>query len=207
MFQDTHKSTLLSYPKKLISLVLWLLSAIYAFADRTIEFEEITVTPGQFTIQEGTRSALSLSKREVGLYPLIDNDIMRAAQIFPGVVSNDFSARFSVRGSEKDGILVRLDGMELFDPYHLQDFGGAVSIIDLGLISRADLLMGGFPAEFGDKMSGVFDITAREGNREQVSVNLGLDLINAHASIEGPLSDKGSWILSARRGYIDLILA
>ena len=67
--------------------------------------------------------------------------------------------------------------------------------------------MGGFPAEFGDKMSGVFDITAREGNREQVSVNLGLDLINAHASIEGPLSDKGSWILSARRGYIDLILA
>ena len=207
MFQGTHKSTLLSYPKKLISLVLWLLSAIYAFADRTIEFEEITVTPGQFTIQEGTRSALSLSKREVGLYPLIDNDIMRAAKIFPGVVSNDFSARFSVRGSEKDEILVRLDGMELFDPYHLQDFGGAVSIIDLGLISRADLLMGGFPAEFGDKMSGVFDITAREGNREQVSVNLGLDLINAHASIEGPLSDKGSWILSARRGYIDLILA
>ena len=207
MFQDIHKSTLLSYPEKPISLVLWLLSAIYAFSDGTIEFEEITVTPGQFTIQEGTRSALSLSKREVGLYPLIDNDIMRAAQIFPGVVSNDFSARFSVRGSEKDGILVRLDGMELFDPYHLQDFGGAVSIIDLGLISRADLLMGGFPAEFGDKMSGVFDITAREGNREQVSVNLGLDLINAHASIEGPLSDKGSWILSARRGYIDLILA
>ena len=108
MFQDTHKSTLLSYPKKLISLVLWLLSAIYAFADRSsIEFEEITVTPGQFTIQEGTRSALSLSKREVGLYPLIDNDIMRAAQIFPGVVSNDFSARFSVRGSEKDEILVK----------------------------------------------------------------------------------------------------
>ena len=207
MFQDIHKSTLLSYPEKPISLVLWLLSAIYAFSDGTIEFEEITVTPGQFTIQEGTRSALSLSKREVGLYPLIDNDIMRAAQIFPGVVSNDFSARFSVRGSEKDGILVRLDGMELFDPYHLQDFGGAVSIIDLGLISRADLLMGGFPAEFGDKMSGVFDIIAREGNREQVSVNLGLDLINAHASIEGPLSDKGSWILSARRGYIDLILA
>ena len=207
MFQDIHKSTLLSYLEKLIFLFLWLLLAVYAFSDEPVDFEEITVTPGKFVIQEGTQPALSLSKREVDLYSLIDNDIMRAAQIFPGVVSNDFSARFSVRGSEKDEVLVRLDGMELFDPYHLQDFGGAVSIIDLGLISRADLLMGGFPAEFGDKMSGVFDITTIEGNREQISGNLGLDLINAHASIEGPLSEKGSWILSSRRGYIDLILA
>ncbi len=207
MFQDIRKFTLLLYLEKLIFVFLWLLFAVYAFAGEPIAFEEIIVTPGRFTIQEGTQSTLSLSKKEVDLYPLIDNDIMRAAQIFPGVVSNDFSARFSVRGGEKDEILVRLDGMELFDPYHLQDFGGAVSIIDLGLISRADLLMGGFPAEFGDKMSGVFDITAREGNREQVSVNLGLDLINAHALIEGPLSEKGSWIFSARRGYIDLILA
>ena len=206
MFQDIHKSTLLSYLEKPISLVLWLLSVIYVFADGTIEFEEITVMPSQFTIREGTRSSLSLSKREVDFYPLIDNDIMRAAHIFPGVVSSDFSARFSVRGGEKDEILVRLDGMELFDPYHLQDFGGAISIIDLGLVARADLLMGGFPAEFGDKMSGVFDITSREGDGEQVSVNFGLDFINTHVLIEGPLSDKGSWLLSARRGYIDLIL-
>ena len=113
MFQDIHKSTLLSYLEKPISLVLWLLSVIYVFADGTIEFEEITVMPSQFTIREGTRSSLSLSKREVGFYPLIDNDIMRAAHIFPGVVSSDFSARFSVRGGEKDEILVRLDGMEL----------------------------------------------------------------------------------------------
>ena len=92
---------------------------------------------------------------------MIDNDIMRASQIFPGVVSNDFSARFSVRGGEKDEILVRLDGMELYEPFHLQDYGGALSVIDLGLLDRADLLMGGFPAKYGGKMSGVFDIVSK----------------------------------------------
>ncbi len=172
-----------------------------------IELEEIVVTPGKFTVQSGTDASLSLSKEGLDLFPLIDNDVFRAAHIFPGVTANDFSARFNLRGGEKDEIVVRLDGMELFEPYHLQDFGGAISIIDLGVIHRADLFMGGFPAEYGDRMSGVFDITTKMGNRDRFAMNLGIDLINAHALLEGPLSDKGSWLVSARRGYVDLILA
>ncbi len=165
------------------------------------------MTPGKFTVQDGTDASLSLSKDAIDLFPLIDNDVFRAAHIFPGVTSNDFSARFNLRGGEKDEIVVRLDGLELFEPYHLQDFGGAISIIDLGVIHRADLFMGGFPAEYGDKMSGVFDITTKTGNQDSFAMNLGIDLINAHALLEGPLSDKGSWLVSARRGYVDLILA
>ena len=176
-------------------------------ASEPIQLEEIVVTPGKFTVQSGTDASLSLSKEGIDLFPLIDNDIFRAAHIFPGVTANDFSARFNLRGGEKDEIVVRLDGMELFEPYHLQDFGGAISIIDLGVIHRADLFMGGFPAEYGDKMSGVFDITTKTGNRDKFGMNLGIDLINAHALLEGPLSDKGSWLVSARRGYVDLILA
>lgn len=172
-----------------------------------VQLSPIIVTPGKFTILGGATSVVSLTKREIESLPIIDNDIARAAHIFPGVVSNDFSARFNLRGGEKDEILVRLDGMELYDSYHLQDFGGAVSIIDLGLVRRADLLMGGFPAEYGDKLSGVFDINVKEGNRQEFMANFGVDLINAHALLEGPLSRKGSWLLSARRGYVDLILA
>ena len=67
--------------------------------------------------------------------------------------------------------------------------------------------MGGFPAEYGGKMSGVFDITTKEKDIEKVAANFGLDLINTTATVEGPLSEKGSWRLSARRGYVDLILA
>ena len=174
---------------------------------KPVELDEIVVTPGRFAIDDGTPSKLSLSKQRIEQFPLIGNDAMRAAHIFPGVVASDYSARFSVRGSEKDDILVRLDGMELFNPYHLQDFGGAVSLVGLDLIHRVELLIGGFPAEYGDKMSGVFDITTKEGDIETISANFGLDLINTTAMVEGPLSEKGSWRLSARRGYVDLILA
>lgn len=96
-----------------------------------VELEKIVVTPGRFTIYDGTSARISLSQKEIERFPLIDNDVMRAGHIFPGVVSSDYSARFSVRGGEKDDISVRLDGMELYNPYHLQDFGGAVSLIGL----------------------------------------------------------------------------
>ena len=171
------------------------------------KLEKIVVTPGRFTIYEGTSTRIAISKQEIEQFPLVDNDVMRAGHVFPGVVSSDYSARFSVRGGEKGDISVRLDGMELYDPYHLQDFGGAVSLIGLDLVQNTQLLMGGFPAEYGEKMSGVFDITTRTPNTEQFSANFGIDLINATAALEGPLTDKGSWLLSARRGYIDLILA
>ena len=172
-----------------------------------IKLEKIVVTPGRFTIYDGTSTRIAISKQEIERFPLVDNDVMRAGHVFPGVTSSDYSARFSVRGGEKGDISVRLDGMELYNPYHLQDFGGAVSLIGLDLVQNTQLLMGGFPAEYGEKMSGVFDITTRTPNTEQFSANFGIDLINATATLEGPLTEKGSWLLSARRGYIDLILA
>ena len=182
-------------------------STIFAEADdEPVRMERIVVTPGRFTIYDGTSARIALSKQEIEQFPLIDNDVMRAGHIFPGVVSSDYSARFSVRGGEKDDISVRLDGMELYNPYHLQDFGGAVSLIGIDLIQNTELLIGGFPAEYGEKMSGVFDITTRVPNTKEFSANFGVDLINATATLEGPLTENGGWLLSARRGYIDLIL-
>lgn len=195
----------------LISYVLFFgfvhLFTVFAEEDAApVRMEKIVVTPGRFTIYDGTSARISLSKQEIERFPLIDNDVMRAGHIFPGVVSSDYSARFSVRGGEKDDISVRLDGMELYNPYHLQDFGGAVSLIGIDLIQNTELLIGGFPAEYGEKMSGVFDITTKTLNAEQFSANFGVDLINATATLEGPLTENGGWLLSARRGYIDLIL-
>ncbi len=206
MFNTRFRRTLYS-----ISCILFFacVSVFAAFAEEDTEpvrMEKIVVTPGRFTIYDGTSARIALSKQEIERFPLIDNDVMRAGHVFPGVVSSDYSARFSVRGGEKDDISVRLDGMELYNPYHLQDFGGAVSLIGIDLIQNTELLIGGFPAEYGEKMSGVFDLTTRTPNTERFSANFGVDLINATATLEGPLADKGSWLLSARRGYIDLIL-
>ncbi len=206
MFNTRFRGTI-----DLISCVLFfgfvsVLTAVDEEKTKPVRMEKIVVTPGRFTIYDGTSASISLSKEEIERFPLIDNDVMRAGHVFPGVVSSDYSARFSVRGGEKDDISVRLDGMELYNPYHLQDFGGAVSLIGIDLIQNTELLIGGFPAEYGDKMSGIFDITTRTPNTERFSANFGVDLINATATLEGPLTDKGSWLLSARRGYIDLIL-
>lgn len=183
----------------------------YVFAENKDESEEIydigeiSVTPGKFSIDESTPSTYLIPKSQMEKLPLIDNDIYRAAHSLPGVVSDDFSARFSIRGGERDEILVRLDGMELYEPYHLQDFGGAISVIDLGIVKHADLFTGGFPAEFGDFMSGVFDVITGEGKREKVSGDIGIDLVNAHTILEIPFS-KTSWLISARRGYIDMLM-
>ncbi len=187
-------------------VLIWIFCDILQASDPPLQLDPITVTPSKFTVRSGATSAQSLSKAEIQSFPLVDNDIMRAAQIFPGVVSHDYSARFNIRGGERDEVLVRLDGMELPDPFHLQDFGGAISIIDLGLVRQLDLLMGGFPAKYGDKMSSVIDIITDSGNSKQISTKVGVDLINAHAQINGPIGDTGSWLLSGRRGYFDLLL-
>ncbi|MBD3182930.1 TonB-dependent receptor plug domain-containing protein [Candidatus Poribacteria bacterium] len=173
--------------------------------DEVYRLEEISVTPGKYSISESVPSPYLIPKSEMEKMPLIDNDIYRSAHSLPGVVADDFSARFSLRGGDRDEVLIRLDGMELYDPYHLQDFGGAMSAIDMGMVRSADLLTGGFPAEYGNVMSGVFDIQSGSANRGRISGNVGIDVLNTHAILTGPLGNT-SWLLAARRGYIDLLM-
>lgn len=204
--------------KKVICFILvtyliitgWNLAIADTDEEEVYQLEEISVTPGRFSISEGAPSLYIIPKSEMEKLPLIDNDIYRAAHNLPGVVADDFSARFSIRGGDRDETIIRLDGMELYDPYHLQDFGGAISVIDMGLVRDADLLTGGFPAEYGDAMSGVFDVTSRSDSIEKTVGNLGIDILNTHFILEAPIrlgtQNPLSMLLSARRGYIDLIM-
>ncbi len=203
-----HKLKILFFA--IFILTIWFNSFIFGETDDKSEEEvydlgEISITPGRFSIDERAPSTYLIPKSQMEKLPLIDNDIYRAAHSLPGVVSDDFSARFSIRGGERDEILVRLDGMELYEPYHLQDFGGAISVIDMGIVRRADLFTGGFPAEYGDFMSGVFDVITGESERKKFGGDAGIDLVNAHTIFEIPFS-KTSWLISARRGYIDMLM-
>ena len=170
-----------------------------------IPMQPLLVVPDRFSItREATRREV-IMQGDISALPLLDRDVYRAAQIFPGVVADDYSARFHVRGGEKDEVAVRMDGLELHAPYHLQDFGGPISMIDLAVVERVDLLMGGFPAEYGNRLSGVFDMRLRDGRRDRVHGGIGLDLLSMSLFLDGPLWD-GSWLLSARRGYVDLVM-
>lgn len=169
----------------------------------------ITVTPSRFTIM-GTEPTTqqSLTNQEIATVPQVGDDFFRAISRLPGIGSNDFSARMTVRGGEFDEVLVTLDGLQIYEPFHVKEVdGGAISIIDVAAIDGIDLLTGGFPANYGDKMSGVFNIKSRQVKPGERKFSVGLSLLNFKALGEGRFAnDKGSWLISARRGYIDYVL-
>ena len=97
-----------------------------------------------------------------------------------------------------------MDGLELYDPFHLKDInGGALSIVDVMAIEGIDLLTGGFPAEYGNRMSSVFNIKSTTPQKRRTSV--GISLMNTRFMSEGSF-ERGNWLVSARRGYLDLEL-
>jgi len=110
-----------------------------------------------------------------------------------------------VRGGEHDQVLVLLDVLELNDPFHLKEInGGGLSIVDVSLIDGVELLTGGFPAEYGDRRSGVFNIkSARPPSSHRWGAGVGL--MNIRVFARGS-SARGNWMVSIRRGYLDVVL-
>ena len=172
------------------------------------QLREITVTPGAFSIMEASPAARqTITRDEIESAPF-GEDLFRAVSRLPGLTSGDYAAHFSVRGGRHDETLILLDGLELYEPYHMKDFNeGALSVVDVGSIEGVELLTGGFPAKYGDKRSGVFNITSRTPTVEGTRVSLGVSFTHARAAAEGTFGrERGSWLVSARRGYVDLVL-
>jgi outer membrane receptor for ferrienterochelin and colicin len=180
----------------------------FELKERVIPLKEVIVTPGHFSLMEsGPRSSSGLGAADLRNFPQFGEDIYRAVSRLPGLASNDFSAKFYVRGGEQDEVLILLDGMELFDPFHLKDFGGALSVIDVELIREIDMISGAFPAEYGNRLSGVFNMKTRTPAIEKPKTSLALSFMNARLLSEGSFNkDKCRWQVLARRGYIDFIL-
>lgn len=176
--------------------------------ERSLSLGEVVVTPGHFSLMDiQVPSVSSIDAENIRDFPQIGEDIFRAVKRVPGLSSNDYSAQFSVRGGEGDEVLVKLDGMELYDPFHMKYVGGTFSIIDVELIDNVEMLTGGFSAEYGKRLSGVFNIKTRTPNSEESRTSVALSLMNTRLLTEGCFDDnKGSYQFVARRGYIDLVL-
>ena len=131
-------------------------------------------------------------------------DVLKAFQYMPGVQSgNEGSASLYVRGGGPDQNLILLDGVPLYSVSH---FGGFFSIFDADVLSHAQLYKGGFPARYGERLSSIVDLRMKEGNKEVYKVGGSIGLIAARVSVQGPIQKgKSSFILSARRSYVDLL--
>ncbi|MDX1701950.1 MAG: TonB-dependent receptor, partial [Melioribacteraceae bacterium] len=169
-----------------------------------ITLDEIIITPGAFSIMGSEPLSRQTLDRESFKNMSYTEDITRAVSRLPGISSNDFSSKFTVRGSETDEVLITLDGMELYDPFHQRDFsGGLFSIVDIETIQKIDLMTGGFSAEYGQRQSGVFKMQTKDVINQRRS-SIGLSIINARLYTEGQFADKkGSYLISARRGMLD----
>ncbi|MCU0612906.1 MAG: TonB-dependent receptor [Candidatus Eisenbacteria bacterium] len=181
---------------------------IYAELElKPIPLGAITVTPGRFAIMGSeTEGRQTLTRSDIQKISQVGDDIYRAITRLPGIGGNDFSAKFTVRGGENEEVLVLLDGLELYEPFHVKDVnGGVLSIIDVGAIEGIDLITGGFSAEYGDRTSGVLNITSRTAPAGTRRAGVGISFMNARLMLEGS-TERASWLLSARRGYLDLVL-
>lgn len=169
---------------------------------------ELTISPGAFSfLDAGPAMLQTKSRADIQAAPF-GEDLFRALNRLPGLSSGDYGAQFSIRGGRHDETLILLDGLEIYEPFHLKDFAeGALSIIDVETVDRVDLLAGGFPAHYGDKRSGVMSITSRTPKQDGTHLSAGVSFTNARVLGEGAFADrKGSWLVSGRRGFVDLLL-
>ncbi|HEU0051681.1 MAG TPA: TonB-dependent receptor, partial [Longimicrobium sp.] len=125
----------------------------------------------------------------------------------------DFSSAFNVRGGSADQNLILLDGFPIFNPFHL---GGLFSVFNSDVISRAELLSGGFGAEYGGRVSSVLQVETRTGGGDEgFAGEAGVSMLASRVALHGNLpeswrgalgGDEGGWLVSARRSYFDWLL-
>jgi hypothetical protein len=178
----------------------------------TIELTPSAVTKGEITVRgerhdekrEITVSRVNIPVRELQQLRVGgEADLFRSLQFLPGVLtSSQISSGLYIRGGSPDQNLVLMDGSTVYNPSHLFGF---FSTFNPDAVKDVDLIKGGYPAEYGGRLSAVLDVTQKDGNREEFEGVGSVGLIASRLSLQGPIGN-GSWFIGGRRTYMDLIL-
>ncbi len=171
-----------------------------------VMLSEVIVTPGrqhQLPASNGELIDLQYIEDQPDLGG--EADLLRASQLSPGVQAGaDGLGGLHVRGGNADQNLMLLDGVPVYNSDHLLSL---FSIFNPRALRSARLLKGGFPARYGGRLSSVFDVHTREGNRREWTGQASLGLLSGNAIVEGPLANKrGSILLSYRQTHSDFLL-
>ncbi|MBM4161484.1 MAG: TonB-dependent receptor [Ignavibacteria bacterium] len=180
-------------------------------AETVLRLDEVTVRADYFAKpREMATSVHALSYEEVRRSPGAAADVSRVALSLPGVVSSaDLRNDLIVRGGSPAENLTLIDNIEMPNINHFATqgaSGGPIGMVVTEIIRDVTFVTGGFPAKHGDKLSSVMEIELREGNRERTELSLNVNAALMGFIGEGPLLEKGSWLVSARRSYLEFLL-
>ncbi len=173
-----------------------------------IELQEVDVVADKIDagVESSQMSTTVLPVKTIKSIPALlgEVDIIKAIQLLPGVQSGtEGSSGLYVRGGGPDQNLILLDGIPVYNVNHLFGF---FSVFNVDAINNVQLIKGGFPARYGGRLSSVLDIRMKEGNPEKIHATGTIGLIAAKLALEGPIiKNKMSFLVSARRTYIDLL--
>jgi ferric enterobactin receptor len=175
--------------------------------DQTVlKGEQVTVTAQAQMLDVSSKEVgqVTFSPRQLSALPSIgETDIFRAMQLLPGVsaVSEGQSGLY-VRGGTPDQNLILFDGMTI---YHVDHFFGFFSAFNADAVKDVQFYKGGFPAQYGGRVSSVIDMTGKTGDSKRTRLGFGANLLSAHTGIELPLWNRGTLLFTLRRSYTDFI--
>ncbi len=158
-----------------------------------------------------TVSVRTFSVEETQRYSASFNDPARMSLSFAGIsTSNDASNEIIVRGNSSRGLLWRIEGIEIPNPNHFSSgegsTGGGISILSSQVLDNSDFMTGAFSADYGNALSGVFDIKFRKGNYKKRHYAFQFGVLGAQVMLEGPFSKKydGSYLINYRYSTLQL---
>lgn len=196
---NTGKETILTIPLE-VNIVSQKEVVIRANSKKNKPLNEMSaVSARAFTVEETQKYAAAV------------NDPLRMATGFAGVIAaNDGSNDIVIRGNSPTGLLWRMEGVDIPNPNHFSSVGssgGGISILSAQLLSNSDFITGAFAPEYGNALSGVFDLKLRKGNNERREYTLQAGLLGLNAAAEGPLGkySKGSFLINYRYSTLQLL--
>lgn len=177
---------------------------VFDLAPTTIDAENVVVTADRGQFDATAVSTVSIPMQQIRQMRFGgESDVSRAILMLPGVLSaSQVSNGLFIRGGSPDQNLILLDGMTVYNPSHLF---GMISAFNSEAVQSVELQKGGFPAEYGGRMSAVMNVTQKDGNKEHIEGMLGVGLLSSRLALQGPLGN-GAWFVGGRRTYADLLM-
>ena len=175
-----------------------------------IDLAEVTVNANNRKNENVKSAQMGLERidmKSLNSIPVLlgEKDILKTIQLLPGVKSGgEGNTGFYVRGGAADQNLIILDEAVVYNSSHLLGF---FSTFNADAIKDVSLYKGGMPAQYGGRLSSVLDVKMDDGNNKEFKFQGGIGLIASRIKAEGPIvKDRGSFMVSFRRTYIDLFL-